>query len=106
MSRTFPFRVTASDRLSNPPATARDTELVSAPMLIDNTPPVVSPGAPVRAGAHLEIPFEAVDAASPLRRFEYSVDAGPWVPMEPVHGIIDSPGEQFILRLDNPASTS
>jgi hypothetical protein len=36
------FRVVASDREANPPASARDAELVSSPVLIDNTPPVVA----------------------------------------------------------------
>jgi len=34
------FRVTVSDRLSNPPPGAREDEIVSAPILIDRTPPV------------------------------------------------------------------
>jgi hypothetical protein len=95
------FKVIASDRLSNPPAMARQAELVSAPVLIDNTPPVITAGAANRSGSNLEVSFEAVDAASPLRRFEYSLDAGPWVPMEPTTGIIDSQREQFHLRLEN-----
>ena len=36
------FRVVASDRPSNAADQARQTELVSAPVLIDNTPPVVT----------------------------------------------------------------
>ena len=42
------FRVVASDREANPPASARDAELVSSPVLIDNTPPVVTAGPPRR----------------------------------------------------------
>ena len=49
------FRVTASDRPSNPADLARQAELVSAPVLIDNTPPVVTPGAARRVGSRLEI---------------------------------------------------
>jgi hypothetical protein len=56
---------------------------------------------PQRSGSRLEVAFEAVDAASPLRRCEFSLDAGPWVPMEAADGIIDSPRERFLLRLDN-----
>jgi len=95
------FRVVASDAASNPPAAARQAELVSAPVLIDHTPPVVRPGAPRRLGAHVEIEFEASDAASPLRRAEYSVDAGPWVPLEPLDGVLDSPEERFRLLLQD-----
>jgi hypothetical protein len=38
-----------------------------------------------------------------LRRAEYSVDAAPWVPIDPVEGIIDSQRERFLVRLDNLA---
>jgi hypothetical protein len=94
------FRVVASDSPANPPAAARTAELVSAPTLIDRTPPVVTAGVPRRSGGHVEIEFDATDAASPLRRAEYSLDAGPWVLLEPVEGIIDSPHERFLLKLD------
>jgi hypothetical protein len=97
------FRVIASDSPSNPPATARTAEFVSAPTLIDHTPPVISFGAPRRTGTHLEVDADAVDAASPLRRAEYALDGGPWVPMDPVDGILDSPREHFTLKLDNVA---
>lgn len=95
------FRVTVSDQPSNPPASARKAELVSAPVLIDNTPPSVSPGRPLRSGAGAEIDFEAADAASALRRAEFSLDAGPWTPLEPADGVLDSKQEKFRLRLDN-----
>ena len=97
------FRVVASDRDVNPPASARDAELISSPVLVDNTPPVVTAMAPRRIGSAVEIEFEAVDSASPLRRCEYSVDAGHWIPLEAADGVIDSPREKFLLRLDNVA---
>jgi hypothetical protein len=97
------FRVTASDREANPPSTAREGELVSSPVLIDNTPPVVRAGAPRRNGTAVEIDVEAADAASALRRCEYSIDAGPWTPLEAADGIIDSPQESFQVRLRNVA---
>jgi hypothetical protein len=94
------FRVIASDAPSNPPATARTAELVSSPALIDHTPPVVVPGTPRVTGSHVEIGFEATDATSPIRRCEYALDGGPWVPMDPAEGILDSQHERFLLKLD------
>ena len=41
-----------------------------------------------------------MDAASPLRRAEYSLDAGPWTPAEAVDGILDSLRERLRVRLD------
>ena len=95
------FRVTASDRLSNPAELARETELVSAPVVMDSTPPVVTAGVPRRSGAILEITVDAVDSGSALRRCEYSVDAGPWFPVEAADGVTDSPQEQFPIRIEN-----
>ncbi len=96
------FRVTASDRLANPPSSAREAELVSAPVLIDNTPPHVVAGTPRRNAGQVEIDFEAADAASALRRAEYSLDASAWTPVEPVDGVIDSFGEKFVVRFAEP----
>jgi hypothetical protein len=94
------FRVVASDHEVNPPSTARDADLTSAPVMIDNTPPVVTIGKVQRSGATAEVAFEARDAASPLRRCEYSLDATGWVPLEAADGVIDSPQERFVLSLD------
>ncbi len=93
------FRVTASDREANPPATAREGQLVSAPVMIDNTPPVVTIGVVRHSGAAAHIEFEAADAASPLRRCEYSLDAASWVPVAAADGVIDSLREKFVLDL-------
>jgi hypothetical protein len=98
------FRVVASDRESNPPSTAREAQLTSAPVLIDNTPPVVSIGAVRYSAGAAHIEWEAADAASALRRCEYSLDAGEWVPVEAADGVIDSPREKFALDLKGLAS--
>jgi sugar lactone lactonase YvrE len=97
------FRVVASDRPSNPAGQARQAELIGPPVLIDNTPPVVKAGAPRRIATALEIDVDAEDTASSLRRCEFSVDAGPWQPVEAADGVTDSPREQFHIRIDNLA---
>jgi hypothetical protein len=60
-------------------------------VLIDNTPPTIQ----IRSSSRSSIEFDAKDAASALRRAEWSVDAGPWIPLAPVDGIMDSLAEQF-----------
>lgn len=95
------FRVVASDRPSNPVEYARESDLVSAPVLIDNTPPVVRIGVPVRADSTAEVTVDATDQTSPLRRCEYSLDATGWVPVEAVDGVTDSPVETFKIKLEN-----
>jgi len=93
------FRVIASDREANAPASAREATLVSAPVMIDNTPPQVTLGEVRRNGATAHVEWEAADRISALRRCEYSLDANSWVPMEAADGVIDSPREKFVLDL-------
>lgn len=94
------FRIVASDSPSNAAQYAEQSELISPPVLIDNTPPVVTVGEPHRTGAVLDVDVEATDKTSPLRLCEYSIDAGFWQPIEALDGITDSPHETFHLHLE------
>ncbi len=89
----YSFRVTASDREVNAPGL--DAELESSPVLIDNTPPSISWTLPPSAA----FDFTVTDATSILKRCEYSVDAGPWIPIQPVDGFLDSKSARFHLDL-------
>jgi hypothetical protein len=89
------FRVTASDREANAGAAAREAELVSSPVLIDNTAPRIVVGA--LKGRVFD--WSAEDATSPLKRAEYAVDGGPWVPLDPADGILDSKAARFHVDL-------
>ena len=91
------FRVVATDRPSNAASSARESELVSAPVLIDNTPPVVTLS---RKGSDVEV--DATDQTSALRRCEFSLDAGPWYPVEASDGVTDAPHETFLVHLESP----
>ncbi len=92
----YSFRVIASDRASNPPADTRTGELVSSPVRLDNTPPTVTL---TRSGE--EVVVQAVDATSPLRQCEISLDARPWTVVESEDGITDGTSETFRIRLDS-----
>ncbi|HTW63962.1 MAG TPA: hypothetical protein VME17_05065 [Bryobacteraceae bacterium] len=95
------FRVIASDQPSNAANVARTDELISAPVLIDNTPPVVTLGAARRNDTHVDVDAEVTDQTSSLRRCEYSLDAGPWTPVEAADGVTDSPHEQYHIAVDH-----
>ena len=95
------FRVVASDRPSNDVRYAQQADLVSMSFIIDNTPPLVTLSPPVRNGTGLDLAIAAQDQTTALRRCEYSVDAGPWQPLEAEDGITDSPRENFRVHLDN-----
>ena len=94
------FRVVASDSPSNPANLAREAELISAPILIDSTPPIVIASPARRSGNMVEVDVDAEDRGSVLRRCEYSIDAGPWMQVEAADGVTDSAKERFLLRLD------
>ena len=94
------FKVVASDSPSNSAEFARQEELTSSPVLIDNTPPLITLGPPKRGATALDIDVEGNDATSPLRLCEYSLDAGLWQPVESNDGVTDSPREHFHLHLD------
>ncbi|MFL6450848.1 MAG: hypothetical protein ACJ746_24680 [Bryobacteraceae bacterium] len=94
------FRVVASDAPGNPTEFAKQTELVSTPVLIDNTPPVVSVVSSRRDGGTAEIDWDVIDSTSPLRKCEYSLDTGVWQPVEATDGVTDSPREHYHERID------
>lgn len=89
------FRVVASDAPSNPAPAAREADLVSAPVWIDNTPPQLKISVPARTGSGVQFDVDAVDSASPIRRAEFSLDAGPWQPLAPLDLVADSLRENF-----------
>jgi hypothetical protein len=89
----YSFRVTASDREVNAPGL--EAELESSPVLIDNTPPSISWTLPPST----TFDFTVTDATSILKRCEYSIDAGPWIPIQPVEGFLDSKSARFHLDL-------
>ncbi|HEY1950182.1 MAG TPA: hypothetical protein VGG97_24440 [Bryobacteraceae bacterium] len=95
------FKIVASDAPANSAQFARQSELISSPVLIDNTPPLVTLGGLRRDGATVDVDIEGADATSPLRLCEYSMDAGSWQPIEATDGVTDSPRERFHLHLDN-----
>jgi len=89
----YVLRVSASDSPSNPPGEELSAARSTDPFLVDNTPPQVkdlrtSPDA-VRG--------LALDATSPIKRLDYSVDGGEWEVLFPDDGIPDSRSEAFTL---------
>ncbi|MBS1829441.1 MAG: hypothetical protein JST93_29335 [Acidobacteria bacterium] len=99
----YRFRVIASDAVANPAALAREGELVSAPVLIDNTPPRIQASVPRRNGAAVEVEVNVEDGASVVKRAEYSLDAGPFFPLAVEDGVADSLRERFRTTLSNVA---
>jgi hypothetical protein len=86
----YRVRVDASDEMANPPGDVTHHALESAPVLVDNTPPVIKTltvqGRRLRA--------EVVDGLGPIARVEVAIDGRvEWRPLAPVDGIFDTADE-------------
>jgi hypothetical protein len=107
----YQIKVVASDAPSHTPGDALTGAKESERFEVDTTPPVISalqaveeetPCAQAPCPRPVQVTFDAEDAASPIARAEYSLDAGPWQFVEPVGKISDSKREHYELRI--PAS--
>jgi hypothetical protein len=96
----YRLRVTASDAPGNPSGEALTTELVSDPLVIDNTPPEISGLAATPSGSKLSVRWKAADASSVIQKAEYSVNGGEWIIVEPVGKLSDSREEEYSFELD------
>ena len=92
-------KVTASDKLSNTPETARTAEETSEAFLIDNQPPTLTVKKQQVEKDHARIVVEAVDSASVISSAGYSLDGKDEVPLRPDDLLFDSTNETFSVEL-------
>jgi Two component regulator propeller len=95
--------VVASDAPSHTPEESLSDSKQSARFEIDNTPPQVTSVAGIVENDTIHITFRAIDGFSPIRRAEYSVDAGDWHVVEPVGQISDYRVENYDFTVPLPA---
>jgi outer membrane protein assembly factor BamB len=100
------IRVVASDAPSHTPEEALMDERESDRFDIDNTPPRIEHLTARLDGRQLHVTFQASDDSSPIRRAEFSVDAGDWQYLEPVGQISDSKTENYDFNTILPAAPS
>lgn len=99
----YRFRVTASDRTSNPLDQAREADAISGPVVIDHAPPViVKVDTKDGGGGEIEILVTAEDEGGRLAGAQVSTRAGHWLPIAPVDGVIDGATERFAGRAAAP----
>jgi hypothetical protein len=91
----YTVRVVASDAPSHSPEDALSDEKVSQRFEIDNTAPRIENLAARIEGQGLHITFHAADDGSPIKRAEYSIDAGDWQYVEPVGALSDAKSENY-----------
>jgi hypothetical protein len=88
--------VEASDELANPPSEVTRHALESAPVLIDNTPPVCKGLSLQGRRLHAQV----VDGVGPIARAEVALDGRlDWRPLAPADGIFDAADEAIDVDL-------
>jgi len=95
----YTLKVVASDAPSHSPQDALTSERESDRFEVDTTPPQVLDVKASVEGNSLHVQFRAVDGFSPIKRAEYSVDAGEWHFVEPVGGLSDSKSETYDITV-------
>ena len=97
----YHVKVTASDKPSNTPETARTAEEISAAFLIDNTPPVLTVKKQEVGKDHARVVVQAVDTASVISSAGYSLDGKDEMALLPEDLIFDSTNETFVVDLND-----
>jgi len=91
----YTVKVIASDAPSHSPEDALSDEKASQRFEVDNTAPRIENLAARVEGQDLHITFHAADDGSPVKRAEYSIDAGDWQYVEPVGALSDAKSENY-----------
>lgn len=102
----YTIKIVASDAPSHSPGEALSTEAESPRFEVDTTPPQIDALAAAVDGGQLHVTFRANDSFSPLKRAEYSIDAGDWQYVEPVGELSDSKSESYDFRVKLPEAVN
>jgi hypothetical protein len=89
----YRFRLIVRDRLRSEESEVQEAEVISEPVLVDHSVPVLIGVEKQAAGLEVEVE----DLLSPLRRAEFSLDAGEWIPAGVVDGLLDGQHERLLL---------
>ncbi len=98
----YTIKVVASDSPSHSPGDALSSERESPRFEVDTTPPRIEGLAATAEGGKIHANFRALDSFSPIKRAEFSLDAGDWQFVAPVGQLSDSKAENYDFRVDIP----
>jgi hypothetical protein len=94
----YVVKIVADDSPSNGGAFVKTGERISKPFDFDNSAPVVKLiGKPARNGETVKIRFGAKESVSHMKRAEYRVNGGKWMPVYADDGIVDGQSETFTI---------
>jgi hypothetical protein len=102
----YTVKVVASDAPSHSPGEGLNAERESPRFEVDTTPPQIKELKAAVAGSRMHVTFSALDSFSPIKKAEYSVDAGEWQFVEPVRQLSDSKNENYDFEAPMPAGTT
>jgi outer membrane protein assembly factor BamB len=95
----YVVKVVASDAPSHSPGEALTAEKISHHFEVDTTPPRIDNLNASLQGNEIHVYFRAEDNFSPIKRAEFSVDAGDWKYVDPMGQISDSKAEDYDFRI-------
>jgi sugar lactone lactonase YvrE len=100
----YTVRVVASDAPSHSPGESLTASRESRRFEVDTTPPRIENLSATLDGSQIHVTFRAGDGFSPLKRAEYSVDAGDWKYVEPVGQLSDAKTETYDFKASPEAA--
>jgi hypothetical protein len=95
----YTIKVVASDAPSHSPGEALTASRESRRFEVDTTPPRVENLAASLENGQIHVTFRAVDGFSPIKRAEFSIDAGDWNYVEPVGQLSDAKTENYDFKV-------
>jgi len=95
----YSVKVVASDAPSHSPGEALTSSKESRRFEVDTTPPRIENLTASLEGGQIHVMFRAGDGFSPIKRAEYSVDAGDWKYVEPVGQLSDAKTENYDFKV-------
>ncbi|MCU1301061.1 MAG: hypothetical protein JWQ87_1345 [Candidatus Sulfotelmatobacter sp.] len=95
----YAVKVIASDAPSHSPGEALTASRESRRFEVDTTPPRIENLAASVESGQIHVTFRAGDGFSPIKRAEYSVDAGDWKYVEPVGQLSDAKTENYDFKV-------
>jgi hypothetical protein len=95
----YVVKVVASDAPSHSPGEALTAERLSRRFEVDTTPPRIENLTASLEGGQIHVRFRAEDGFSPIKKAEYSVDAGEWKYVEPVGKLSDAKAEEYDFKV-------
>ncbi|MBV9179983.1 MAG: hypothetical protein JO356_01610, partial [Acidobacteria bacterium] len=95
----YVIKVVASDSPSHSPQDALSSQRESERFEVDTTPPQIQELKAALEHGSIHVEFRAIDTFSPIKRAEYSVDAGDWHFLEPLGQLSDAKTENYDFSL-------